>query len=330
MRIHTMLTTAWNGTGIQPKAGESLMAWRAQQARWTAAAVTLAVVLAAPSFSATGARTQAPSESPSEGEVRALVARAIAAQHNNDAALAEYERRERRQVFKGERVAEDKTHRVVPTGTGTLRLLMEENGRGVTPEFYRKQLRDLEQALVWALDPNEAKQRQRVEKWQRRSRERRELVDAVGQAFRFTWQGRETRNGASLAKLSFQPDPAFQPKARNSDLFRHVRGTMWIEESEGHLARIEAEIATDIAVFAGVFGKIYKGGRFVLEQAPMADGVWLPSRIEYDFAGRRFLFGFEMHESTTAAAYHRIGPPREALAAIRQELSNGAALSPAK
>jgi hypothetical protein len=269
----------------------------------------------------------------SSADARALIERVIASQHKNDEVLAEYERQERRQVLKHDkelRVAEDKTHRVVPTGTGTLRLLVEENGRAVPPEVYHKELRDLEQALLWALNPSEAKQKQRVEKGKRRARERAELVDSVEKAFQFTWQGRETMNGRTLAKIAFEPDAAFKPKAKNADLFRHVRGTMWIEENEAQLARLEAEIATDIAVFGGVFGKIYKGGRFMMEQSPVANGVWLPTRYEYDLSGRRFVFGFAMREITTASGYRRIGPPKEALAAVRQELSNGAAVPPAK
>ena len=68
-------------------------------------------------------------------EIRALVERAIANQHRNDEALAEYERREHRQARKDEsdtHLSEDKAFRVIPTGTGTLRLLLEENGQPVT------------------------------------------------------------------------------------------------------------------------------------------------------------------------------------------------------
>ena len=50
--------------------------------------------------------------------------------------------------------------------------------------------------------------------------------------------------------------------------------------------------------------------------------MWLPTRYEYDFAGRKFLFQFQEHESTEASHYHRVGPPKDALAAIRNELAN--------
>ncbi len=260
----------------------------------------------------------------SPDEIRALVDRAIANQHRDDAALAEYERRERRQARKNESdtvFSEDKTLRIVPTGTGTLRLVVEEKGQPVSAEMYRRQLRDVEQALVWALDPAESKQKRRVEKFDKRNRERDEMVDAIRDAFIFTWQGRENSNGRAVVRLLFEPKPDFKPRSRNTELFRHVRATVWIEEASAHLARIEAEIISDISVFGGVLGKIYRGGRFVLEQVQVAEGVWFPTRYEYNFSGRKFVFGFELHEVTLASAYRRIGPPKEALAAIRRELN---------
>lgn len=261
----------------------------------------------------------------SPDEIRALVDRAISNQHRNDDALAEYERRERRQARKDESdtlPSEDKTFRVVPTGTGMLRLLVEENGRPVSPDLYRRQLRDLEQALVWALQPAESKQKRRVEKFDKRSRERAEMVDAMRDAFLFTGQARETSGGRSLVRLLFEPNPAFKPRSRNTELLRRARAVVWIDEAAAQLVRIEAEIVSNISIGGGIFGKIYRGGRLVLEQAQVAEGVWLPVRYDYNFTGRRFLFGFELHEVTLASAYRRIGPPKDALAAVRHELSN--------
>jgi hypothetical protein len=261
----------------------------------------------------------------SPDEILALVDRTISNQHRNDDALAEYERREHRQARKDEsdtQLSEDKTFRVIPTGTGTLRLLLEENGQPVPSELHRRQLRDLEQALLWALDPAESKQKRRVDKFDKRSRERTEMVDAIRDAFLFTWQGREASNGRALVRLLLEPNPAFKPRSRNTEMFRHARAVVWIDEAAAQMVRIEAETATDISIGGGILGKIYRGGRFVLEQSQVAEGVWFPVRYEYNFAGRKFLFGFELHEVTLASAYRRIGPPKEALAAVRHELNN--------
>jgi hypothetical protein len=257
-------------------------------------------------------------------EIRALVDRAISNQHRNDEAIAEYERREHRQARKGESdtvFSEDKLFRVVPTGTGTVRLLLEENGQAVAPDLYRKQLSDLEQALVAALNPAGGRQKRAVDKFDKRNRERTEMLDAMRDAFLFTWQGRESSGGRTLVRVLFEPNPNFKPSSRNSEIMHHARAVVWIDEAAAQLVRMEAEITSDISFGGGILGKIYRGSRFVFLQSQIAEGVWLPIRYEYNFTGRKFVFSFELHEVTQASDYRRIGPPKEALAAVRRELS---------
>jgi hypothetical protein len=52
----------------------------------------------------------------------------------------------------------------------------------------------------------------------------------------------------------------------------------------------------------------------------MAPGLWFSTYSQYDFDGRRLFVTFSVHEHTFYSQYRRIGPPREALQAIRAEL----------
>jgi len=295
--------------------------------RTTIAALALALALALlsnarPGSAQTGDRALSPEE------IRALVARVVANQRRNDAALEQYERVERRQLRKsqsGTSRAEDKTFRVVPTGSGTERVQIEERGQPVDAEFYRGQLRNVEQALLGSLNPAEARQSQRVANAAKRSREHAEMLDAVGNAFRFTWLGREARNGRTLVKLHLEPNPDYKPASRITSLLGAVRATAWLDEAAGQMVRIEAELARDIPFGGGLLGKAYRGASLVMEQAEIAPGVWLPTRFDYNLTGRKFLFSFEVHELTEASHYRRIGPPREALLLIRRELGGTAA-----
>ena len=282
--------------------------------------------LALAALVAAGTQEPARTGAPTPEEVRALIERVVASQHRNDQALAEYERRERQIARKDdgkERITDDKLYRVFPTGTGTVRVLMEENSKAVKPEAYEKGLRSVEGALENALQPNLPKQREAIAKWEKRVRERRELLDAIAQAFRATWLGHETLNGRTLAKLQLEPNPEYKPHSRNTSMLTHVRATVWVEEKNAHLVRVEAEIFEDIPVGGGFLGKVYKGGRFEMEQVEVAPGVWLPARYTYDFDGRKFIFPFSMNETIEARNYRRLGPPEQALATLRRELRNG-------
>jgi hypothetical protein len=98
-----------------------------------------------------------------------------------------------------------------------------------------------------------------------------------------------------------------------------VRGTVWVDEITGELARIEGEVTEDISL--GLFlAKVYKGSRFMQERYEMAPGLWLPTFSQYDFDGRKFLSSFALHERTFYSNYRLVGTPKEALELVRSEL----------
>jgi hypothetical protein len=59
----------------------------------------------------------------------------------------------------------------------------------------------------------------------------------------------------------------------------------------------------------------------------MLPGRWLPSYSQYDFDGRKLFVAFAVHERTFYSQYRRIGPPKEALSAIRTELGKSGSAS---
>ncbi len=205
---------------------------------------------------------------PSPEELRQLVERMIANTHRNDAALEVYERVEHWTERKNEndsQVRDDKTYRVVPTGTGTLKLILKEYGKPVDPEFYRKELRQLEQVLVWALDPEEAKQKARVEKWRKRSAERFQTIEAFRDAYEITWLGRETHDGRGLIKLLFDPKPGYRGQSVGTDLLSNSRVTLWLD-GDAQVVRIEAQLVRDMLFGGGLLGKLNKGGHVAIDQ----------------------------------------------------------------
>jgi hypothetical protein len=58
------------------------------------------------------------------------------------------------------------------------------------------------------------------------------------------------------------------------------------------------------------------------ERYEFRPGLWLANFSQYDFDGRKLFSGFSMHERTFYSNYRYIGPPKEALVAIRQELGH--------
>jgi hypothetical protein len=261
---------------------------------------------------------------PSAEQIQSLIARMIANQHKDDRAINEFERVERvvtRKAGENSDIGSDHTDRILPSGTGIMKLQVEQAGDPFSQDLHRQQLQYAVSALDLYLHPND-RMRQSVAKFEKRQRERADLVDAASKAFRVTWAGRETRGSRTLAKLLLEPDPNYKANSHLATTFEHIRAVLWVDESQGQMARLEGDIASDIIFVGGIAGKVYRGGHFVMEQSEVAPGVWLPTLYNYDVDGRKFLFGFGVHERTEVTRYRRVGPPSREIEVIRAELNN--------
>ncbi len=270
----------------------------------------------------TAAQSVAPDSAAATGPAKpSLFDRVVANQKRDEAALDVYERIERVEFRKHPNdpaPASVKISRVIPSGTGMDRIPVGPDGQPTDAAAYRADLEKLERALSLIVN-NSRSQRDALEKFAKKKKERNDLIDATRNAFLFTFVANEARGDRVLAKYRLEPNPAFKPTSRFTSIFTKVHGFVWIDEASGELARIEGDVTEDISV--GLFlGKIYKGSHFMQERYEVRPGLWLASFSQYDFDGRKFFSGFSIHERAFYSNYRYIGPPKEALVAIRTEL----------
>jgi len=251
--------------------------------------------------------------------------RVISNQKKTDDALNVYERIERvenRKTGSDPQAQQTKISRVIPAGTGVAHIPVGPEGQPADAVGYRTEIEKLEKSLAWAVERGRAQQ-EAYEKVAKKRKERDALIEAAGLAFVFTFLATEQRESHTLLKYRMEPNPKFKPTTRTSAVYTKVRGTVWIDEPSGQLARIEGEVTDDISV--GLFlAKVYKGSRFMEECYQIAPGIWLPTYSQYDFDGRKFFVPFSIHERTFYTKYRYIGQPAEALSAIRAELGKSA------
>lgn len=284
-----------------------------------------------PIFAAQAPVPNNPSCGSTDGPIPELTDRAIKGQHEADIMSLSYERVEHRIARSSDndqdRILDDRTYRVVPTGIGTMKLPLSENGHAVSSDQYHLELMNWERALQVSLDPNDPRVKASIARSKKREQERNELVDGVRESFCVTWLGTEMHYNRVFDVVQLDPNPAFQPHTLAQDVLMHVRAKVWIDDQSGQLVRAKADIIRDIS-FGAFLGKIYRGGHFEVVQAEIAPGLWLPIRYQYDYVGRKFLFGFETHEITEISHYRRIGAANDALQAVRTELQNDQADPP--
>jgi hypothetical protein len=275
------------------------------------------------------ARAQAPDPvalgAPDAGRQSAMFERAVANQKKNDVAMDLYERLERVEVKKSwgdQQPPEVHVSRVIPAGTGVDHIAVGPDGTPTDAAAYRAELEKLVNALAFATGDGRA-QSDAYAKIAKKHKDREELIEATLAAFIFTFVDREPRADRMLTKYRMTPNPKFKPTNRSTSIFAKVKGYVWIDEEAGQLARVEGEVTDDISV--GLFlAKVNKGSHFMQERYEFAPGLWFPSFSQYDFDGRKFLSSFALHERTFYSRYRRIGPPKEALEAVKQELAASA------
>lgn len=269
-------------------------------------------------------------QAPSADEIRARAKGLIANQHKNDQALDEYERVERHQDFTSgadPQVIEDKLVRVVPDGGGTLKILLKDKGTPSDPADYRRQLQLWEDILQRMIQADDSKAQAAREKYQKRQHERADFLDAMNDAYIVKWMDEENHGGHDCDVFELTPSPDFHPRSMFQSALVHVTAKIWVDHDADQLVRGEAHVLSDISFGGGLLGKLYRGGLVSMEQAEVAPGIWLPTRTEYQFTGRKFLFPFAEHQVIEASHYRRLGSLEDALGVVRNELSSGKTFS---
>jgi len=64
------------------------------------------------------------------------------------------------------------------------------------------------------------------------------------------------------------------------EAFKKLQGTVWIDEADRQIARIDASFSDNFHVAGGLVVNVEKGSRFSFEQAPVNGEIWLPTGAE--------------------------------------------------
>src|ERR1700722_14565816 len=133
-------------------------------------------------------------QAPSDAEVRERAAKLIEKQHEDDAALDVYERTEHyldRTSGASPHILLDKTYRVIPTGGGTMKLLVSDHGMPADPQEYMRELGTLRGILEMMANPADPRAKTAYDKYQKRQQDRAEFVDVGRTAFVVKLQDRD-------------------------------------------------------------------------------------------------------------------------------------------
>src|SRR5262249_26846242 len=118
---------------------------------------------------------------------------------------------------------------------------------------------------------------------QRERAKQRERVKYIPEAFDFTLAGETTLGSRGVYEIEATPRAGYKGKYAN--LLKNLRGKMWIDKTDFHWVRAEAE-ALDTVSFGLFLARIAKGARVSFELTRVNDEVWLPKHLSVEASGR--------------------------------------------
>ena len=200
--------------------------------------------------------------------------------------------------------AGSQTRELIEAANGSVGWVLAINDKPLSAEQRSQEEKKLEKLLN---NPDEqAKQFKRQKEDEERSRK---MMASMPDAFIYNYDGMEPgRNGlGELVRLSFKPNPDFNPPDRETQVLSGMEGHMLIDPKERHLVKIDAQLVEDVNFGWGIFGRLNKGGRFVVEQSRIAKDRWDTTDMTLDFTGKILLFKkLQIKEHETASDFRPV------------------------
>lgn len=168
-----------------------------------------------------------------------------------------------------------------------VRKLTKKDGRALSVDEQRKESERIDKAVKKAREKRakaEAKGKETDPNGNEEVTVSRLLeLGSFGNARRVTLDGRRT------IAVDFAGDPKAETRNRMEAVIRDTAGTVWVDEQDRALARVEGHFLKSFKIGAGLVVNIEKGTSFSMVQRKVNGEVWLPERIEGRGAARAFL-----------------------------------------
>jgi len=179
---------------------------------------------------------------------------------------------------------ETKVQSVVQTPDGPLTRVTLIDNKPLTPDQQKAE----NDRLRRMSDPDNMRRRRTAH--QEDDARTRKMLSVIPDAFDFTLiENTQAPNGHKLMRIGFAPHPGFEAPTRESMVFEGMQGEMILDETAHRLVKIDGTLFRDVNFGWGILGKLYKGGRFLIEQCEVTPTHWETSRTALHFDGKALM-----------------------------------------
>jgi hypothetical protein len=177
------------------------------------------------------------------------------------------------------------TREVIETPEGRADRIIEYGDEPLAPDQVGKQERRLKKLLT-----DSKARRHEIEDQNAELKRRIKMMEAFPAAFIFEPLGEEH----GVAVFHFRPNRSFSPKDHETQVYRGMQGTVWVDTDQEILTRIDGTLTRDVSFGWGILGRLHKGGRYQIEQRQVEPGVWRITKLALDLKLRVFLDTYKL------------------------------------
>ncbi len=173
-----------------------------------------------------------------------------------------------------------------------IRRMLKKDGKDLSPEEQSKETRRIDKEIA----------KDKEDQGNGKSNNRRDEVTvsrflALGSFFNAR---RVMLNDRDTIAIDFVGNPKAKPESRFEGAIREMAGTVWVDERDRALRKLEGNFLHDFKIGGGLVAEVKQGSTFGAEWTKVNDEVWLPS----SFNGRgdlRVLLLVTLHGSLNVA-----------------------------
>jgi hypothetical protein len=168
-----------------------------------------------------------------------------------------------------------------------VRKLVKKDGRDLTADEARKESERIDKEAAKAKEKREKEDAKGKETDPRGNDE--VTVSRLLELGSFTNPRRVQMNGRETIAVDYTGDPKAKTNNRAESVIRDMIGTVWVDEQDRAIARIEGQFVRSFKIGGGLVVSIREGTNFMVQLSKVNGEVWLPARIEAHGEARMLL-----------------------------------------
>jgi len=243
-----------------------------------------------------------------------IIRKSVATIQSDWAQTPRYSYLERDAETKRHSSAAAKTYRVLMIDGSPYNLVTAINDESLSAGDKAAEQRKLQKEIEKRQKESEWERQRRIAKYLKESNRDHEMLQKMVDAFVFHLAGQAQVEGHACWILNAEPRPGYEPNDHEGRVLKGMKGRLWIDQATNQWVKVHAEVVRPVS-FYGFLAKVGPGTEFDLEQAPVADGVWLPKAFHVRVNASAL--GFFSENSTENDTYRDYQPMPRALALLQ-------------